>query len=73
MMKNNKNLGYIIFGIGILLSVITLLLLPIPAYGLYLILGNTRPDMNKFIRILVAIFGSFIIVMGIASIVSFMM
>ncbi len=72
-MKNNKNLGYIIFSIGILLSVITLLLLPIPAYGLYLILGNTRPDMNKFIRILVAIFGSFIIVMGIASIVSFMM
>ncbi len=72
-MKNNKNLGYIIFGIGILLSVITLLLLPIPAYGLYLILGNTRPDMNKIIRILIAIFASFIIVMGIASIVSFMM
>jgi len=72
-MKNNKTLAYIIFGVGILLSLVTLLLLPIPAYGLYLVLSNAKPGMGKFVRIVIAIVGSFVIVMGLATVVSFMM
>ncbi len=72
-MQNNKTLSFIIFGVGIALSAITLLFLPVPIFGLYLLLGIYKPEISNLMRILIAIFGSLAIVMVIATIISFML
>ena len=48
------------------LSIITLLFIPVPAFGLYLLLTAYKPQMGKVARIIIAVVGAFVIVMTIA-------
>lgn len=65
-MKNNKTLGFILLVVGLALSIITLLFIPVPAFGLYLLLTAYKPQMGKVARIIIAVVGAFVIVMTIA-------
>ena len=72
-MKDKKTLGWILLVVGSGLGFITLLLAPIAIYGVYLLLGEYKPQMGKALKIVLAIIGGLVIPLMLATIVSFML
>ena len=69
-LKSNKPFGFFLFGIGILFSIGSMIFLPIPIYGLFLLLRVFKPGMGKAARIIIAFVVPIAIVVGISTLMS---
>lgn len=65
-MTKNKILGFILAIVGLILSILSLIFIPLPAIGFYLLLGAYQPKMGNLARILISFVSAFLTVMAMA-------